>query len=113
MVADFSDFYLATSASVNDANCRKAISFITSRYGPKYPASSKNGKLFIADFPDFYLAASASKNGKLFFADFSDFYLVASASVNDANRRKPNSCITPMTRDMGQNIFFDYGLTSR
>ena len=37
-------------------------------------------------------------------ADFSDFYLDASASVNDANHRKPNSFITPMTRDMGQNM---------
>ena len=27
-----------------------------------------------------------------------------SASVNDANYRKPNSFITPMTRDMGRNM---------
>ena len=83
-VADLSDFYLVASAFVNDANCRKAISFITPRYGLKYAASSKNGKFFIADFSNFYLAASAS--------------------VNDANRRNPNSFITPMTRDMGQNM---------
>ena len=29
----------------------------------------------------------SNKNGKLFVADFSDFYLAASASVNDANHR--------------------------
>ena len=46
----------------------------------------------------------SSKNGKLFVADFSDFYLAVSASVNDANYRKPNSFITPMTRDMDRNI---------
>ena len=54
------------------------------RYGPKYAASSKKGKLFLADFSDFYLAVSAS--------------------VNDANYRKPNSFITPMTRDMDRNM---------
>ena len=54
------------------------------RYGPKYAASSKNGKLFLADFSDFYLAVSAS--------------------VNDANYRRPNSFITPMTRDMDRNM---------
>ena len=54
------------------------------RYGPKYAASSKNGKLFVADFSDFYPAVSAS--------------------VNDANHRKPNSFITPMTGDMAQNM---------
>ena len=52
------------------------------RYGPKYAASSKNEKKIVADFSDFYLAVSASKN--------------------DAEHRKPNSFITPMTRDMGQ-----------
>ena len=31
-------------------------------YGPKYAASSKNRKLFDADFSDFYLAVSASVN---------------------------------------------------
>ena len=31
-----------------------------------------------------------SKNEKLFLADFSDFYLAVSASVNDANYRRPN-----------------------
>ena len=105
-------FYLAASASVNDANPRKPNSFITPmtrdigqnmlpavktenflspiflilsgckrilkrckpsktefiyhtndpRYGQKYAASSKNRKLFVADFSDFYLAASASVN---------------------------------------------------
>ena len=54
------------------------------RYGPKYAASSKNGKLFLADFSDFYLAVSAF--------------------VNDANYRRPNSFITPMTRDMDRNM---------
>ena len=86
-LADFSDFYLAVSVSVNDANYRRPSSFITPndpRYGPKYAASSKNGKLFLADFSDFYLAVSAS--------------------VNDANYRKPNSFITPMTRDMDRNM---------
>ena len=133
-VADFSDFYLAVSASVNDAKHRKPNSFITSmtrdmgqnmlpivktenflspiflifiwlqahpkmmqtnenrihlshrdpRYGPKYVASSKNGKPFVANFSDFYLAVSAS--------------------VNDANHRKPNSFITSVTQDMGQNM---------
>ena len=133
-LADFSDFYLAVSASVNDANYRRPNSFITPMtrdYGPKYAVSSKNGKLFLADFSDFYLAVSASvndanyrrpfiyhthdprygpkyaassKNGKLFLADFFDFYLAVSASVNDANYRKPNSFITPMTRDMDRNM---------
>ena len=86
-LADFSDFYLAVSASVNDANYQKT-EFIyhthNPRYGPKYAASSKNGKLFLADFSDFYLAVSAS--------------------VNDANNRRPNSFITPMTRDMDRNM---------
>ena len=45
-----------------------------------------------------------SKNEKLFVADFSDFYLAVSASVNDANYRRPNSFITPMTRDMDRNM---------
>ena len=53
-------------------------------YWPKYAASSKNGKLFVADFSDFYLAVSAF--------------------VNDANYRKPISFFTPMTRDMGRNM---------
>ena len=48
--------------------------------------------------------AASSKNGKLFLADFSDFYLAVSASVNDANYRRPNSFITPMTRDMDRNM---------
>ena len=102
------------------------------RYGPKYAARSKNGKLSLADFSDFYLAVSASvndanyrkpnsfitpmtrdmdrnmlpavKNGKHFLADFSDFYLTVRASVNDANYRRPNSFITPMTRDMDRNM---------
>ena len=46
----------------------------------------------------------SNKNGKLFVVDFSDFYLAASASLNDANHLKPNSFITPMTRDMGRNM---------
>ena len=54
------------------------------RYGPKYAASSKNGKNFVADFSDFYLAVSAS--------------------VYDANYRRPNLFITPMTRDMDRNM---------
>ena len=45
-----------------------------------------------------------SKNEKLFVADFSDFYLAVSASVNDANYRRPNSFITTMTRDMDRNM---------
>ena len=48
--------------------------------------------------------AASSKNGKLFVADFSDSYLAISASVNDAKHQKPNSFITLMTRDMGQNM---------
>ena len=62
-IADFSDFYLAVSASVNDANYRRPNSFITPMtrdMDRKYAASGKNGKLFIADFSDFYLAVSAS-----------------------------------------------------
>ena len=51
-------------------------------YGPKYAASNKNEKLFVADFSDFYLAVSAPKN--------------------DAKHLTSNSFITPMTRDMGQ-----------
>ena len=46
----------------------------------------------------------AVKTENFFLADFSDFYLVVSASVNDTKRRKPNSFITHMTRDMGQNM---------
>ena len=83
-VADFYDFYLAASASVNDANHRKQNHTHDPRHGPKCTASSKNGKLFVADFSVFYLAVSAS--------------------VNDANHRKPSSFITPMTRNMGQNM---------
>ena len=45
-----------------------------------------------------------SKNGKLFLADFSDFYLAVSASVNDANYRRPNSFIKPKNRDMDRNM---------
>ena len=45
-----------------------------------------------------------SKNEKLFVADFSDFYLDVSASINNANYRRPNSFITPMTRDMDRNM---------
>ena len=47
---------------------------------------------------------ATKKNGKLFVTDFSDFYLAASVSVNDANHRKPNSFITHMTRDMDRNM---------
>ena len=55
-VANFSDFYLALSASVNDANPKTEFIYHTHdpRYGLKYAASSKNGKLFVADFSDFY-----------------------------------------------------------
>ena len=102
------------------------------RYGPKYAASSKNGKLFLADFSDFYLAVSASVNDanyrrpnsfitpmtrdmdrnmlpavkteNFFSPIFSDFYLAVSASVNDANYRRPHSFITHMTRDMDRNM---------
>ena len=107
---------------------------MTRDMGRIYAASSKNGKLFVADVSDFYLAvstsvnanyrkpnsfitamtrdmgrnmpkyAASSKNGKLFVADFSYFYLAVSASVNDANFRNSNSFITPMTRDMGRNM---------
>ena len=45
-----------------------------------------------------------SKNGKLFVADFSDFFLAVNASKNDAKYQKPNSFIRPMTRDMGKNM---------
>ena len=45
-----------------------------------------------------------SKNEKLCVADFSDFYLAVSASENVTNYRKPNSFITPMTRDMDRNM---------
>ena len=45
-----------------------------------------------------------SKNEKKFVADFSDIYLAVSAFVNDANYRRPNSFITPMTRDMDRNM---------
>ena len=72
---------------INEFGLRKFASFITChdpRYGPKYAASSKNGKLFLADFSDFYLAVSAS--------------------VNDSNYRRPNSFITPMTRDMDRKM---------
>ena len=48
--------------------------------------------------------AASSRNGIVFLADFSDFYLAVSASVNDANYRRPNSFITPMTRDMDRNM---------
>ena len=47
----------------------------------------------------------SSKNGKHFTADFSGFFLSGCKRIyNDAKRRKPNSFITPMTRDMGQNM---------
>ena len=45
-----------------------------------------------------------SKTETLFLADFSDFYLAVSTSENDANYRRPNSFITPMTRDMDRNM---------
>ena len=87
-LADFSDFYLAVSASVNDANYRRPNSFIT----PMTRDMDQN------------MLPAVLKNGKLFLADFSDFYLAVSASVNDANYRKPNSFITPMTRDMDRKM---------
>ena len=77
----------AVSASVNDANHRKPNSFIT-------PMIRDMGRNMLP----------AVKNGKLFVADFSDFYLAASASVNGANHRKQNSFITPMSRHMGRNM---------
>ena len=46
----------------------------------------------------------AVKTDFFFVADFSDFYLAVGASVNDANYRRPNSFITPMTRDMDRNM---------
>ena len=52
------------------------------RYGPKSAASSKNGKFFVTDFFLFYFAVKPSEN--------------------DEKCRKPNSFITPMTRDMDQ-----------
>ena len=54
------------------------------RYGPKSAASSKNGKFFVTDFFLFYFAAKPSEN--------------------DEKCRKPNSFITPMTRDMDQKV---------
>ena len=86
-VADFSDFYLAVSASVNDLNYRRPNSFIT----PMTRDIDRN-------------MMPAVKTGKLFLADFSDFYLAVSASENDANYRRPNSFITPITRDMDRNM---------
>ena len=83
----FSDFYLAVSAFVNDANHRKPNLFST-------PMTQDMGQNMLP----------AIKTENFFVADFSDFYLAVSASVNDANHRKPNSFITPMTRDIGQNM---------
>ena len=71
--------------SENDAKHRKPNSFIT-------PMTRDMGQNY----------AASSKNGKLFVANFSDFYLAVSAFVNDAKHQKSNSFITPMTRDMGQ-----------
>ena len=86
-LADFSDFYLAVSASVNDADYRRPNSFIT----PMTRDMDRN-------------MLPAVKTENFFLADFSDFYLAVSASVNDANYRRPNSFITPMTRDMDRNM---------
>ena len=86
-LADFSDFYLAVSASVNDTNYRRPNSFII----PMTRDMDRN-------------MLPAVKTENLFLADFSDFYLAVSASVNDANYRRPNSFITPMTRDMDRNM---------
>ena len=63
--ADFSDFYLAVSASVNNANYRRPNSFITpmTRDMTEICSQHKNGKIFVADFSDFYLAVSASVMG--------------------------------------------------
>ena len=58
IVADFSDFYLAVSASKNDAEHRKPNSFITPMtrdMGQIMLPAEKNGILFVADFSDFYL----------------------------------------------------------
>ena len=54
------------------------------RYGPKSAASSKNGKFFVTDFFLFYFAVKSSENNE--------------------KCRKPNSFITPMTRDMDQKV---------
>ena len=54
------------------------------RYGQKSAASSKNGKFFVTDFLFFYFAGKPSENDEKF--------------------RKPNSFITPMTRDMDQKV---------
>ena len=35
---------------------------------------------------------------------FNDFYFAVSASENDAESRKPNSFITPITRDKDQKL---------
>ena len=54
------------------------------RYGQKSAASSKNGKFFVTDFFLFYFAVKPSEN--------------------DEKCRKPNSFITPMTRDMDKKV---------
>ena len=90
-------------------NCPVSSKFAAAKNGQdsRIFAAAKNGQVSskfaavkMVNFllPNFQVS---SKNGKLFVADF---YLAASASVNDANHRKPNSFITPMTRDMGRNM---------
>ena len=101
------------------------------RYEQKFAASSKNGKLFVTDFYDFYFAVNASENDaksrksnsfitnitrdmdqkmlpaakmESFCHRFYDFYFAVSASENDAKSRKPNSFITPITRDKDQKL---------
>ena len=46
----------------------------------------------------------AVKTENFFSADFLIFISAVSTSVNDANYRRPNSFITPMTRDMDRNM---------
>ena len=87
-VADFSDFYLAVSASANDAKHRKPNSFII-------PMTRDMGKKMLP-------AVKTGFFGRRF--KFSYFYLPVSASINDANHLKPKSFFKPMTRDMGQNM---------
>ena len=67
--------------------------------------SSKFAAVKIVNFllPIFQVS---SKNGKLFVADYFDFYLAVSASVNDAKHRKPISFMTPFPVFTAGSIFW-------
>ena len=104
-VTDFFLFYFAVKPSENDEKCRKPNSFITPydpRYGQKSAASSKNGKFFENNVTDAFITPRTRDLPAV--GKFFCYFAAVKPSENNEKCRKPNSFITPMTRDMDKKV---------